>query len=275
MNPAITNIDNLKNWFFQSDLVYWSLWAGMNKKIQNNVIARQKAPITINESWEMLERNINSSSRPGARFTIYVSEAASGERGSNVGMTVHYEVTASNQSAINGIGPAGIYGNDVQSYIAQQVSEQVERRELLREIDELKYALHEKQNPTWKDKFFDMAISDPDGAARIAGTVMHAVTPLFGALQALLTNPKGVPISIMGFPPNQPQSQPPTEPNQPGETLPDYDYDNQRVGNALERIRVHFPQPESVLEAIATFIETQPAMAQSLFNQHAQQGHNG
>lgn len=236
MKAALRSIPDIREWFFQMKLPYWSLWNGHGKDLKDRA-AYNSVIQDLDESWEVLENTLNRKSPSGGRLTVFVTE----KWGSSVGATefIEFANQISGIQSINSPGQFGIGGKSMEVYIAEQVDAKIESIEKDRRIAELEAALKEKETGSGINALLN----------RI-GNNFPVETVLVDVINKFLGINSTVPpaTAINGTPERAELTQQQMD----------------MINDALARINNHFEDVPGCLQKLATWIEKNPLMAKSL-----------
>ena len=273
--PTYTSLSSLQEWFIHNGTPYWTLYAGHNpNKSKLTILGKNLEETDVEDSFNLLSNWISAQSSEGAKFTIFQAEVSAG----NHGKTAYYKVAK--ETAIAGINGhpnnQGVmpYMNagSIQKMVEEKVEEKVEMILLQQELESMKAALKEKENPSFLHKIGSMMMDDPEGFSRILGTCLGALIPK--PMPQAYPSVHGTKVSMEHVvPQHQPQApqenqvQGPIQNAPPAPSHPEEYHYTDRTVNALDRLRAHFPAIEEFLEGLATYTETNPEMAKAFFNQ--------
>lgn len=248
LRTAITSIDNLRQWWeVDTERPYWTLYRGSRNAKGADVIARNDTLDDQESSWEMLEQMISINSQEGGEFTILRTDKPKGNFG-NKAVVVLNQMPAYQAAGVAGLpGMPFVAGTPqgIQAYIADEVKKERQNWELEKKVEDLEAAINAKQEGGLLERSLNRLIESDK-----IGTILELVLAKF-------LGPVGVPqpshVAVSGA---------------PGAGAPaQFQYDTDRVSHALERIRAHFPDIHETLEALANYIEKNPDMARTIFNQ--------
>lgn len=239
---AITNLDDLSKWW-ESDpeRPYWTLYRGVRPSKQD-VIARNDTIEDLAGAWEVLQQMLFINSTGGGEFLILRSDKPKG----NYGHKVVVVLNMSPQSA-PGIGgmmsPTPFIGEQpaIQAVIEKEVEKAKHAWELERKVEDLEAAINAGNEGTGLERVFNRIIDHPK------------IDTILEVLLVKLLGPKPqTHVAVSGVPTSEEEG---------------FQYDTDRVINALEGIREHFPDIHSFLDRLAAYVQANPEMAKTIFKQ--------
>ncbi len=237
MKAALRSVNDVKEWFFQMKLPFWSLWNGHGKDLKDRA-AYNSDTHDLEESWEILQATLNRKSPSGGRLTVFVTE----KWGSSVGATEFIEFA--NQVAgiqgIHAVTPFGINSKSLEDHIGEQVNAKIESMEKDRRIRELEEQLAEKNAGSGINRILNRL-----------GDNMPLEEILVGVINKFLGINAKMPATAINGTPEQ------TELTQQQIDL---------INDALARIQNHFDDVPGCMQKLAAWIEKNPAMAKSLLS---------
>lgn len=257
MPASVDSIQKVEEWFEKNATTpYWSIYYTHNTNLKSaNVAARQKENVSQDESLEFLKTEIERLRTAGSKIQIFSQNAPSGQTGSNGGIKLYLTYPKDAVTSVSGIGSlqmqmAGV--GSIGELVQKEISTALKIERLERERDEALQAANEVANPDYVSKAFQFATEDPEGAAQILQTGIGAIAAIFGML-------RGVPMSphVSGTPPTTTVVHETEEANQEAEEV---------INNALDRIEKHFPDLPNFMNNLADYIEKNPTLAKSIFN---------
>jgi hypothetical protein len=234
---SMRSIESVKTWFLNSKNPFWTVYTGFSKK-PGDTAFKNSSIDNIKESWNLLEEFLTNKTSGGGKLTIFITDRAN----ANHGYTEYLEIPSSMSASIAGPGGAmtpwsGIGG--VQEYIDNKIA----MADKDRRIADLEEALTQKEEGTGINKVWNKILDE----APIAELIMAICSKFLGTQHV---NP-----AING---------PRITDDMHEEQLSEDD--QQRLHNAILRLSVHFPDIASAMEALADFVDKNPAMAKTFFN---------
>lgn len=253
LRTAITSLENLRQWWeVDNKSPYWTLYRGSRSSKGTDVIARNDTLDDHETSWDMLEQMISINSQEGGEFTILRTDKPKGNFGPKVVVILSHAPAYQGAPSVSGIpGLPFVAGSPqgIQAYIADEVKKERHSWELEKKVEDLEAAINAKQ----EGSLFERAINKLIETDKIGNLLEIIIAKAMGPTGA----PQMSHVAVSGMPG---ASQADTPTNQ-------FQYDTVRVANAMERIRVYFPDIHETLEKLANYIETNPEMAKTIFNQ--------
>lgn len=239
----MATIEGLKNWFFtQENPVSWRIYRGSpNGKSADGGSATADSP---EQAWEKLQAHLeNEDWEPGEYVTIrvYKNGKVNGP-GSDVPFRPIQKVnTGGWRSGISGIN------QNNESYIAQQVSKEIEIYDLRRQVEDLQGELEGRQNVM--ERIINQVVEHPNFDPN---AIVNGIGALFGNLF-----PKRAQVGVMGFDPAGAAAAPHTS---------DEQAEADRITSALQRLQAHFPEQSigEVLTKLADFVDNNPVVAKNV-----------
>lgn len=243
---AITSIDNLRAWWeVDNERPYWTLYRGSRNAKGADIIARNDTLDDLESSWDMLENMITINSGEGGEFTVLRTDKPKGNFGNKAVVVLSHALAPAGVGSLPGLPFVAGSPQGIQAYIAGEVEKAKESWELRKQVEDLSAMINAKQEGTGLERIFNKLLESDK-----IGTILDVVLAKF-------LTPAGAQashVAVSGAPGVQHD--------------PDaFQYDTERVAAALERIRAHFPDIHGTLDKLAGFIEKNPSMAKSLFNQ--------
>lgn len=244
MKAALRKIDDLREWFFEMKLPYWTLWNGFSKESKERAALNNDIP-NIEEAWDQLENHLRRKTFSGGRLTIFVTDKA----GTSNGVTEYLDLPSStNGNAISGIpnsDPYTIAGKSLEVHISEQVNAKIESYEKDRKIKDLEEQLAAKYEGTGFNKILN----------RVAEEL--PVDQVVMALISFFTG-KFAKTAISGIHAKEENLEENNELSEEQAVT---------INTALTRIMNTFPDIPDFLTKLADWIEKNPAMAKSLLSQ--------
>lgn len=230
MKAYFSNIEDLEEWFKAKDCAHWILYYGhVYRGGSGHRTAEQKEDISLEDSWELLERMIKAQSGSGGDFTIYVPN-----KSRNQGDRAFYK---DSQGLANskGIGmPA--------EYVNKQVEQYKREIDLKNTIEGLEADLHEKEKPNPLNRIAEKFLEHPN----------------FDKMLEMLI--VGISGKLAGVEPSQMNNHTQEEGEVQGERQPDV----QKIEQGLMRINQVFPDIENFITGVANFVENNPDTAKQI-----------
>lgn len=246
-NGYITNSQHLQDWFEKAGGKKWNLYHRFQTGNLGggNLIYRQSDDgMSDADSFSLLLEMIEMNTGQGADFTVFVP---GNERG-NQGFRVFYRSGVTGSLA--GIPGQQHNGSQVGYVPAEKVADAVEIAMLRRDVEDMK------------------AAGSPSGFGAIVmerlaenpATIEALASAAIGLLNIAAAKMAGLPMQMQG------QGMPTVSgpPNTTTATA-EMEIDGDRCNAALGRIACHFPNLEVFLETLAGWVEQNPIMAQSIF----------
>jgi hypothetical protein len=243
MKAALRKIDDLREWFFEMKMPFWSLWNGFSKEIKERA-AYNNDISNLEESWDQLENHLRRKTSTGGRVTIFITE----KFGSPNGVTEYLELqSTSNGNAIAGIpnaDPYTIAGKSLEVHISEQVNAKIESYEKDRKIKDLEEQLAAKNEGSGLNKILNRVADE----LPVDQVVMALISFFTGKIATT---------AISGIHAKDENLE---------ETNELSDEQALIINNALTRIMNTFPDIPDFLTKLADWIEKNPAMAKSLLS---------
>lgn len=241
---ALTSIEAVRTWWEADDeRPYFVLFRGSRSPKPVDIIVRNDSIENAADAWDYLEQMLTINSGEGGDFTILRTDKPK----SNYGHRAVVVLNPSPQAAVSGLMPGMPFigaGQNIQSYIAGEIEKEREKWDLAKKVEDLEAAINAGQEGGPIERFLNRLLESP----KIDGILDVVLSKVLTPAQA--HQPSHVAVS--------------GAPGVPGDH---FQYDTDRVAQALERIRAHFPDIHGTLERLADFIDRNPEMAKSLFNQ--------
>jgi hypothetical protein len=250
---SLRRIEDLREWFLQMNMPFWSLWNGFTKETKYRAAYNDDVS-DINESLEVLESHLRRKTASGGKVTIFVTD----KFGSPNGATEYLELMGANNTS-NGIAglpggdPYQIAGKPMDVYIAEQVNSKLVDYKKDKKIEELEAALAEKNGGnTFFQKIGNRIAEElPVDKLPIDQLIMAAISYFTGTKQT---------VAISGVHPKDE-----TQQEQDGVELSEEQA--QIINTALGSIMMTFPDIPDFLTRLAKWIKENPVMAKNLLNQ--------
>lgn len=241
---AMTSIEDLRTWWeADNERPYFTLYRGTRATKASDIIIRNDTIEDLEPAWDMLEQMLTINSTEGGEFTILRADKPKSNYGMKGVVVLSHARATPAVAGIPGMPFIGA-GQNIQSFIAGEIEKEREKWELSKKVDDLEAAINAKQEGSLVERALNRVI---DG---------DKLDALIGVLIDKFLSPKGahVPshVAVSGA---------------PGAAPDQFQYDTERIAAALERIRAHFPDVHGTLDRLADFIDRNPEMAKSLFNQ--------
>lgn len=155
MKAALRNIEDVREWFMQMKMPYWSLWNGFSKSTTDRAGFNEDEG-DLEAAWDILEQFLRRKAASGGRMTLFVAP----KFGSPNGATEYIQLPERSGQAIAGIhGTAGdpysIAGKSLEVHIAEQVDAKISALEKDRRIADLEAQLAAKQEGSGLEKIFN------------------------------------------------------------------------------------------------------------------------
>lgn len=243
---TITSMDDLKAWFDMGNSAEWNLYRGHQDKLNGaHLIASQRSTVSMEESWDQLNRFIDMNTRNGGDVTVYIPGGGNGR-----GYVAHY--SNERPGAMAGVGqPGAMMGAWGMGYIPMEEQERREKAlrekwEMERRIEDLE-AENESRGGIWGPIVRD-ALSGID----VNQLIKMAYVGFMAKFNPGAINPQ---ISINGM------DAQPNELDEEGE-------EENPIERFITRTRRFFNTDEEYLDfldKVATFFEKQPDMCKGLF----------
>ncbi|MBK6860991.1 MAG: hypothetical protein IPK91_02680 [Saprospiraceae bacterium] len=239
MKAALRNIEDVREWFMQMKMPYWSLWNGFSKETKERAGYNEEEG-DLEASWDILEQFLRRKQASGGRMTIFVAP----KFGSPNGATEYLDLPVRSQQAamagIHGGDPYSIAGKPIEVHIAEQVDAKISALEKDRKIADLEAQLAAKQEGTGLEKLWNRITDELPVEQIILGLIGRFVN----------TN---TPQTAINGTPNKMEDMQELTPEQADS-----------INESLSRIQNVIGDLTVNLEKLATWIEKNPDMAKSL-----------
>lgn len=266
---SFTSIDSLRQWFELQDSDLWTLFSGAGTR-PSDLIHRMDVSVGMEKSWEVLEAMLMQQSElGGGSFTVLSKKTAGTTNGPRVRVTLPPASARAGSPGVAGIS---------QQMIDAQINDAIDKFRLQHENDMLRQELAEAESGGYIGKIMERVAQHPNlhqvidvFIARILGNNV-AVTGFGSAQQPTEMIEEQKPTKKMAEMKNEnaPASTGPThEGNQEGTK---FNYDLDRLAASLEVIRAHFPDIHEFMETLANFVESNPSLAKTFFNNQKKMG---
>lgn len=245
--PIITSKNNLKSWFYQHGHPYFSIYIGHISSVRSGnraaLYVKNDAVDTMDDAWDLLEKQLDIAENPGAELTVMVKENPSTSANSKTYFT--YPQTA--VVAVNGPGTTGIS--------QAQLNMAIENAMLKRDNEDLERELEHAKSPTAKDRIMDAV------AEQIGPIIMGAMT-MFAPGQ-VATSPIRGPKHTPAIPPSG-EEEPAV--NEPQEITEEQKEEIQEKMTEVNQIFYDAFGNEyvDVLYKLAKYVERDPAKAKTM-----------
>lgn len=172
MKAALRSIEDVKEWFLQMKMPFWSLWNGFSKETKERA-GYNSEESDLEASWDILESFLRRKQASGGRMTVFVAD----KFGSPNGATEYIELPARSGSAIAGIhgnsDPYSIAGKPLEVHIAEQVDAKISAIEKDRKIADLEAQLAAKQEGSGLEKLWNRITDELPIEQIIMGLIGH------------------------------------------------------------------------------------------------------
>lgn len=251
MKGYITDYEDLRTWFEQTDETKWNLYSGFIDKFNNvHMLAKQEnGDLEKEESFDLLKKMIGMNSNHGGQFTIYVT--GPGNRGFITRMRIPAMATP-------GVGGYPAMGGNPYGMGMISIHEMEEKRRTDRMIWELEQKVNDLEGERESSvgalgQFFNRVTQDLD-INKILNMAMVMLSSRMNVNPELMKA-----VQLSGMPEQHPQ--------QPDDGT-GYTYDDPRLLEFLDSIRSKFPDDESFygfLARVGEFFQQNTAMAMQFF----------
>lgn len=242
---AMTSMESIRTWWeADSERPYFSLYRGTRGTKPSDIIIRNDTLDDLDAAWEMLEQMLTINSGEGGEFTILRTDKPKSNYGMK-GVVVLSQVPAT--PAIAGIPgmPFIGAGQSIQAFIAGEIEKEREKWDLAKKVEDLEAAINAGQEGGPIERFLNRLLDSPKIDGILDVVLSKVLTPA--------NTPQPSHVAVSGAPGAAASGQ--------------FQYDTERIAASLERIRAHFPDIHGTLDRLADFIDRNPEMARSLFNQ--------
>ncbi len=259
----IDNFQDLEFYFekLPENVNTWNIYHGWieGHLTQKPYVYRQGNPeLTRAESWKLLEQMIKMNASKGGDFTIYFQGTAKGTSGSRVFFSLGRGISSPYNSQVAGVGNVPQIQNPYMvgmipaDEVEKRISAALEKQKLETRIANLEAAGE-------PDGFWSTVLMRIAENPNVPETLIGAASNLMNVVAAKVA---GLPIQMNANTQVNGTPEAATE-----ETETNADEYEKRCNEALGKIQYHFNDLPAFLEALSGWIEKNPDMAKSLFNQ--------
>jgi len=251
--PTIKSLEDLREWFFDKKALsekgvepsaVWSIHYG-ETKTRHRLAEQNNADMEFEDSWDILEKNLlrlNGRGKVCISMNVFNNK---NQMGAHEAIYEYGPYQETGRAGINGIGGSYIGAPEVEAYVQKEIQREREKWEQDQRIAALEAELHE--NTPLMDRLLE------ENFDQVAGIATQL-------LQGLIQKKPAVAVS--GFEqkssPEAGEKESPAAPTTQAEAA-------DRINKALNRLSFTFPNVIELLEGLADFVESQPDLAKSLF----------
>jgi len=255
-NGYISNFDDLRTWFLDAKTPKFTIAAG--DIASRKYVYKQEDPLmNEEEAWNLLEERLRLFAGNGGTFSVHLP-TKSGGNGWTMLFRLPQEQTGA--AAMNGVGNAGMYGGNVNSYIAEKISDKLEVYELRRKVQDLENEIDNQGS--WLERLFNRLSEHPNFDPT---ALTEKAIDTIGAIFAQMAPKNASSVSLSGFP--SASSTGAAEVREA--TDEEIQAQGERIGEALQRVATLLPDIDvaALLEGLANYIEKNPQMARMIITQ--------
>lgn len=241
---TINNIDDLRRWWdADPKKPYWSLYRGLRYN-KNDVLVRNWEIEDHDEAFKLLEDMIQVNAPSGGDFVIARSEKAASNYVEKVYLSLITSPQAmpgiagypvSHPGMVAGLPP----GKTIDEVLTERVAAEKEKWELSRKVEDLEATISGMQEGTGIGRVFNKLLDHPKLDSMLDVLLSRVLGP----------SPQPTQVAVSGMPSDD------------GE----FQYDSDRIIDALEKIREHFPEIHEFMEKLARYVQENPGQAKMVF----------
>lgn len=241
---AMTSMEAIRTWWeADRERPYFTLYRGARATKASDIIVRNDTIEDLEPAWDMLEQMLTINSSEGGEFTVLRTDKPKSNFGMKGVVVLNHAHATPSVAGIPGMPFIGA-GQNIQSFIAGEIEKEREKWDLAKKVEDLEAAINAGQEGGPIERFLNRLLDSPKIDGILDVVLSKVFAPPSGA------QPSHVAVS-----------------GAPGAAADQFQYDTERVAAALERIRAHFPDIHGTMDRLADFIDRNPEMAKSLFNQ--------
>lgn len=250
-------IEFIKNQMRTRNMPYWKVWFRDITRASKsyNADVTQNYEDDIEDSIVVLENLINSTDTK--MFTVQISDSPTVRFSSEGGNRFPLKKDPQSAHRISGNSSASLAGQNVDSYIAGQINQQMKIYDLEKKLEAIENAPPE--DVTKYDKIIDTLhrLSEVPAIGQVIETISKII-----AAKAIGPMAQGQ-VMMQGFSNEDTQEKKEEviteQPNQEEQTL--------ILTEALQRLQAHFPDIANMLTKLADAVDSNPDMMKGMINQ--------
>lgn len=270
--PILRSRKALKNWFYNNDMVKWTLYATHYNEAKNRVAFQTDEAFDIDKSWNRLDESLKDYDYMGD-FYLFVTKSKDGTGGgfqTRLSLSGIDSNGATGGGAINGLSMAGMVS-------MEQVQGLIEGAMLRKENEELKQRIAQGLKPESGGRFWDLidrAIEDEGGGKEMVSGLVEGFKEIGTGVKYALMN-----ISAKGgegvkqLPPAKPKKQG----EKPQNTEGGKKYKVDKMFGVFSQTEEIFPdaEPQEVHAALIEFFSTLGEVEQDFMKKRLTKFMNG
>lgn len=241
--PTLRSLEDLREWFLEQDCPIWTVYFGETKG-RHRMTEQNNKDLSVEESWEILANNLYRLTGKG-KICVAVNVKGATNRSGDHEAVYEFNEMLNGRPGIAGIGGQGSFigSTEVESYVQREVEREREKWEMERRIEALE--ADQQANTPLIDRLLE------ENFDQVAGIATQLIQ---GLIQ------KKPPATVAGFQQSGPQ------PSGGDRQAPESQEEaSERISEALQRLSATFPDVLELLEGLADFVEAQPELAKTLF----------